>query len=606
MSKMRGHDRINAVLPDELIFEIFARLDSKASLDAFSLVCKRWHRIDRLSRTTLRVGSSDSPELLLGELSRRFVSVKNIHVDELLSVALPVRIGRRQRRNRSPLLFVNFDKAYRRYISDIMESFCLTDAGLAAIGESFGQLEKLSLIWCSSISSNGLRSLAGNCASLKSLDLQGCYVGDEGLAAVGECCKHLEELNLRCCEGLSDVGLIQLATGCGRSLKSLGIAACPKITDVSLVTLGSQCASLEMFSMDSEVMHDEGLLAVVRGCHQLKTLKLQCTNITDEGLKAIGCCSSLELLALHNFQRITNLGLLAVDKGCKHLKSLSLSDCAHVTDKGLEAIATGCRDLMHLEINGCHSIGTLGLESVGRSCMNLTELALLYCQRIGNDALIEIGRGCRFLQALHLVDCPHLGDDAISSIARGCPNLTKLHVRRCYEIGNKAIMAVGEHCKNLTDLSLRLCDRVGDEALIAVGQGCPLRHLNVSGCREIGDAGIIAIARGCPQLTSLDVSVLQNIGDMALLELGEGCSSMKDIVISHCRQITDSGLFHLVKNCGMLESCHMVYCPANRCRLSCLVQVICTSGLSNLFGRGSKADDAGRAHGALTTILVFF
>lgn len=52
------------------------------------------------------------------------------------------------------------------------ESYCLSDSGLNALADGFSKLEKLSLIWCSNISSLGLMSLAQKCLHLKSLDLQ--------------------------------------------------------------------------------------------------------------------------------------------------------------------------------------------------------------------------------------------------------------------------------------------------------------------------------------------------------------------------------------------------------------------------------------------------
>ena len=55
-----------------------------------------------------------------------------------------------------------------------IDSYCLSDAGLAALGEGFPKLEKLSLIWCSNVSSEGLISLARKCTFLKALDLQVC------------------------------------------------------------------------------------------------------------------------------------------------------------------------------------------------------------------------------------------------------------------------------------------------------------------------------------------------------------------------------------------------------------------------------------------------
>ncbi|CAJ1941182.1 unnamed protein product [Sphenostylis stenocarpa] len=576
---MRGHDWINNSLPDELIVEIFSHLQSKSTRDACSLVCRRWFRLERRTRTTLRIGAT---HLFLDLLPARFSSLRNLYIDERLSI--PLHLGRRRPTDEDGDL----------------ESVCLSDTGLSSLGEGFPKLHRLGLIWCSNVSSNGLASLARKCTSLKALDLQGCYVGDQGLAAVGQCCKHLEDLNLRFCEGLTDSGLVELAVGVGKSLKSLGVAACAKITDISMEAVGSNCRSLETLSLDSEFIHNRGLVAVAQGCPTLKVLKLQCINVTDDALKAVGTsCLSLELLALYSFQRFTDKGLRAIGNGCKKLKNLTLIDCYFLSDKGLEAIATGCKELTHLEVNGCHNIGTLGIEYIGRSCQiivsvmckidgsinllayqdsglvaldsealdttdigfrYLTELALLYCHRIGDVSLLEVGQGCKFLQLLHLVDCSSIGDDAMCSIASGCRNLKKLHIRRCYKIGNKGIISVGKHCTSLTDLSIRFCDRVGDGALTAIAEGCSLHSLNVSGCHQIGDAGMIAIARGCPQLYYLDVSVLQNLGDMALAELGEHCSLLKEIVVSHCRQITDVGLTHLVKSCSMLESCQMVYC----------------------------------------------
>lgn len=114
-------------------------------------------------------------------------------------------------------------------------------------------------------------------------------------------------MNLRFCEGLTDKGLVELAIGCGKSLKVLGIAACAKITNVSLEAVGSNCRSLETLSLDSEFIHNKGVLAVAKGCSLLKVLKLQCINVTDEALEAVGtCCLSLELLALFSFQRFTD------------------------------------------------------------------------------------------------------------------------------------------------------------------------------------------------------------------------------------------------------------------------------------------------------------
>lgn len=71
----------------------------------------------------------------------------------------------------SPRLHLVPDRSSRSGDAET-ESYCLSDAGLDAVGEGFTNLERLSLIWCSNATSAGLRSIAEKCRSLKSLDLQ--------------------------------------------------------------------------------------------------------------------------------------------------------------------------------------------------------------------------------------------------------------------------------------------------------------------------------------------------------------------------------------------------------------------------------------------------
>lgn len=73
-------------------------------------------------------------------------------------------------------------------------------------------------------------------------------MGDQGLKAVGQFCKQLEELNLRFCEGVSDDGIVGIAKGCGKSLKSLGIGACARVTDLALQVSYASIQYFELFS----------------------------------------------------------------------------------------------------------------------------------------------------------------------------------------------------------------------------------------------------------------------------------------------------------------------------------------------------------------------
>ncbi|CAN1821651.1 F-box/LRR-repeat protein 4, partial [Linum perenne] len=247
---MRGHDWINTLFPDEIILEIFHRLDSKQARDACSIVCKRWLSLERLSRTTLLIGASGNPDFFIHLLSTRFPNITTIHIDERLSISLPVQLGRKRRKGINGSYF-KLRSMFQEDLPDSEQfnSFCLSDGGLITLlSDQFPALEHLSLIWCSNISSLGLVSLALKWSLLKSLNLQ-----------------QLEELNLQFCEGLSDTGLVELAESSRMSLKTLGVAACAKITDKSLAAVGLYCKALETLSLDSKFITDKSLAAVICG-----------------------------------------------------------------------------------------------------------------------------------------------------------------------------------------------------------------------------------------------------------------------------------------------------------------------------------------------------
>uniref|UniRef100_A0A453HVT7 F-box domain-containing protein n=1 Tax=Aegilops tauschii subsp. strangulata TaxID=200361 RepID=A0A453HVT7_AEGTS len=456
---MKGADLINVALPEELLEDVLRRVGGeKRDLDACALVCRRWRRLDRATRRSAKLPASGvHADEVVGLFVERFPALADVSIDERLSadaavVSAPASRSRRHvissipsgsRRRMSPVprfAGILFPLPSEQTPSaDGIESFCLTDVGLTSLARGCKGLEKLSLVWCSAISSTGLVRVAENCKKLASLDIQACYIGDPGLVAIGEGCNLLNNLSLRFVEGATDEGLIGLIKSCGQSLLSLGIANCAWMTDASLRAVGSHCPNLEILSLESELVKNEGVISIAKGCRLLKNLKLQCIGAGDEALEAIGsCCSLLEILSLNNFERFTDRSLSSIAKGCKNLTDLVLNDCLLLTDRSLEFVARSCKKIARLKINGCQNMETAALEHIGRWCPGLLELSLIYCPRVRDTAFLELGKGCTLLQSLYLVDCSRIGDDAMCHIAQGCKYLKEISIRRGYEVISKS------------------------------------------------------------------------------------------------------------------------------------------------------------------------
>ena len=123
--------------------------------------------------------------------------------------------------------------------------------------------------------------------ALKALDLQGWYISDQGLTAVGEQCKQLENWNLRFCEGLTYRGMKTIEIGCAKTLKVLGIAPCTRINNNTMEDIGVRCHFLEKLTLDSKFVNDVGLLVIAQGCTTSNYLHLQCVNFIERALKAM-------------------------------------------------------------------------------------------------------------------------------------------------------------------------------------------------------------------------------------------------------------------------------------------------------------------------------
>ena len=91
---MRGADLINAALPDELLDDVIRRVGAggggvaKRDLDACALVCRRWRRLERASRRSVRLAASgERADEVLRLVAERFTALAEVSVNERLTAA---------------------------------------------------------------------------------------------------------------------------------------------------------------------------------------------------------------------------------------------------------------------------------------------------------------------------------------------------------------------------------------------------------------------------------------------------------------------------------------------------------------------------------------
>ena len=325
----------------------------------------------------------------------------------------------------------------------------LADEDMAAIGRC-QNLQRL-VLTNAEISDHGMSHLSG-LTELRELDLQCTGISDEGWSHSPRM-ERLEELNL------SFNAITRLDLQSLKALTYLSIDGLP-LKSLRLGDLPALEGQLLLRDLDLEDVRVVAVPKLERiylkdcefdslcleGLDGLQTLYLQNAGVTDRDLEQVASCSRITDLRLSG-PGITDEGVRGVVSNLSKLKSLGLED-TQVTDEGLKSLVH-LKALERLNLTGT-SITDRGLETVGRmkaiqllylgrtdiegpGLVHLKNLPLLRKlslgkTRVDSDAVRHLA-GCGSLEWLRLSDTA-IDDRAFAPIAR-LSMLKTLHVDGC-------------------------------------------------------------------------------------------------------------------------------------------------------------------------------
>lgn len=361
------------LLSDELLLRIFSKLpDSQRNSN--SLVCKRWLTLQGRLVATLKV--LDWNFVLSARLTHRFPNLTHVNlVPAAFSSPKNSSIVLSHR-----LVSLHVDSASLFGHHNLLPPQAV-DAGLKTLAAGCPNLRSLAVAGASEA---GLFTVGAECATLQELELQRC---DDAVLRGVAACRNLQIVRLvGCVKGfyesvVSDIGLTILAQGCRRLVK-LELVGCEGSFD-GVKAIGQCCVMLEELVVVEHRM-DDGWLAGVSFCENLKTLRIQSCRVIDgnPGLEEhLGCCETLERLHLHKCQLRDRNSVAALFSVCRNAREIVLQDCWGLDD-GTFSLAVICRRVKLFYVEGCSLLTTEGLESVIESWKELECLRVVSCKNI--------------------------------------------------------------------------------------------------------------------------------------------------------------------------------------------------------------------------------
>ncbi|OAE31730.1 hypothetical protein AXG93_3384s2060 [Marchantia polymorpha subsp. ruderalis] len=390
------------------------------------------------------------------------------------------------------------------FVNDL-SAFDLTMETFSYIKQRGTQLKKLrhkrTLGSSMGITDASLVTITLMCPSLEELNLvDECFLPtgvenfltDTGLLVLAERAATLRKLKLKLArpevaELCSEVAVMELASLCGK-LTHVELINFKRLSDppaYELIQLTSRglralelCGSLEVLNAGSASGFSDSVISTIcSGNPNLKillylckavlttpsgnikledTLVLSFAPLTDNALKHISMCHHMQGLAIHECNRITNVGLNVIAKGY----------CERITDAGVIALAEGCSQLMKVQLDGCKLLSNPCVRALCQKAPRLRYLSMNQCPKLSDDVFQHLldGASLRFI----VLGSPKLSTENTMAfhLKRQLVELL-IDGKRCVtsptnspELNNELISYLWIYMGGLVDINLVLLERM--------------------------------------------------------------------------------------------------------------------------------------------------
>ncbi|KAM4037567.1 F-box and leucine-rich repeat protein 13 isoform 1-T1 [Anomaloglossus baeobatrachus] len=330
-----------------------------------------------------------------------------------------------------------------RYIADgcgslqhlkINDMFTLTDNCITTLLEKCQNIVSMSLLGSPHLSDATFKMLAQG-RKLVKISIEGnSRITDGSIKAISRSSPNLNHIYVADCQKITDISLKTLASL--KNIAVLNVADCIRISDpgVRQVVEGPSGNKIRELNLTNCLrVSDLSLLRIAQKCHNLNFLSLRyCENVTDSGIELLGNMTSLISIDISG-TNITDQGLMALGAQSK-IRELSVSECLGVTDIGIQKFCHQSKDLEVLDISHCLQVTNNTVKTIAFCCKMLTSINIAGCPKITDISIQYLSGGCRYLHIIDISGCIHLSDKALKYLQKCCRQLRNLRMLYCKSI----------------------------------------------------------------------------------------------------------------------------------------------------------------------------
>ncbi|PNY15991.1 F-box/LRR-repeat protein [Trifolium pratense] len=493
---------------------------------SLSLVSKQFFSITNSHQFSLNVYNPTHP--FLHYLFKRFTNLTNLNLscfhgdlDALLSQISCFRLNLTSLNISNQPTFPRYGlRAFSLKIATLTSLTCskidsINSSDLFLIVDCFPLLEELNFSNPGEILPRGAETFSLALFKLSKVNLSGhSYINDQLLLHLLKKCKHLKEVIISDCSGLTIAGIAS-------SLRER-----PTLRSLSL--------------SDTNKQYDEGFTS-----HFIDSLV---------SLKGLTCIHCLEL-------KISDELLYSIAREALPLTRLVLKNCTGYSYDGLYSLLSKCQGIQHLDLQMADFLNDQYVAELSLFLGNLVSINLNWCSRLTKSALCAVVRNCPSLDEIKM-NFTCIGKknaENSNSLMDRIENHQLKSLCLTYNpwLRDKDLKMFASIFSNLRLLDLSHCRYISNVSIGQVLSRCyKIRHLNLAKCTRVRPHRL--------NFESLKLEVLNlshtHIDDEALCVISRNCCGLLKLFLQNCERITGNGVTHVIKNCKQLKEINLRNC----------------------------------------------
>ncbi|XP_061182448.1 uncharacterized protein LOC133190776 [Saccostrea echinata] len=421
-----------------------------------------------------------------------------------------------------------------------------------------------------------IKTIFETCQNLRGLKLSACNTHETDELDLTSSLPMLEELSLdRFERDPNEMKNLFVAACSSKKLRKLTLLDCTNITEEMYEYIGKNCPLLNTFAAAERGFGDRDL----RFCLD----HWENTFVNNKALEYLSICRNLQELRIcySDESAVTDEGILALARGCVQLKEVDFEGCLGITDYGIMELSRHCNGLSFVNLCHCRHITGFGLSCLVMNCPRLQEFQMYSCPFVEQIVLCNNERFPEIpIASLHQnmaagnteCDCYEVFRSGETySESKCCPRVIQgqNEIKVMYGLTNEIIKQKSQKNGNLGNQKNSQTTIMEDSDLSKVFKPInplqvPFDHswiqkLDLSACRRVCDSDILKICKYCPEIRNLNLAYNHKLSDTSIIVLARHLTLLKELDLEGIKNLTNASLACLVE--GNLEFLSLYACP---------------------------------------------